>query len=203
MFEDVADYERFLTLLYVSNGTNPIRISDQRTGSLSMFLEDKSIDRAEPLVEIGAYALMPNHPHLILKQVSDNGIARFMQKVFTGYTMYFNLKNKRTGALFAGTYKSLHIPDDQYFKQVVSYVLLNPAELFSNDWKKGTVNLSQIREPLLAYRFSSLPDFLGLKRLENKIVSELDEYYDERPTLDGILSDAISYCQENPVNTEV
>ena len=168
-----------------------------------MFLENTSIDRTEPLVEIGAYALMPNHPHLILKQVADGGIARFMQKVFTGYTMYFNLKNKRTGALFAGTYKSRHISNDQYLKQAISYVLLNPAELFADDWKKGMIDLSQIREPLLAYRFSSLSDFLGSKRQENKIVTEMGEFYEKKPTLDEMLSYAISYHQENPADTEV
>jgi putative transposase len=196
VFEDITDYERFLTLLYVSNGTNPIRISDQRAGGLSVFLEDKSIDRGEPLVEIGAYALMPNHPHLVLKQIADDGIARFMQKVFTGYTMYFNLKNKRTGALFAGTYKSQHVPDDQYLKRVVAYVLLNPAGLFASEWKKGMMNLPLIEKQLLAYRYSSLQDFLGSGRQEKKIVSEMDEYYDEKPTLNEMLSDAISYYQE-------
>lgn len=201
VFENTADYERFLTLLYVSNGTTPIRISDQRTRDLRLFLEDDNLDRGTPLVEIGAYALMPNHPHLVLKQIVEGGVARFMQKVFTGYTMYFNLKNNRTGALFAGTYKSRHVPDDRYLKQVIPYVLLNPVELFARDWKKGVVNLPQIEKQLLSYRYSSLPDFFGLSRLENKIVAPLDECYDVKPTLTEMLSSAISYHQEHP--TEV
>lgn len=198
VFEDTVDYERFLALLYVSNGTDAIRISDHRASDLYTFLEDEHLGRGKPLVEIGAYALMPNHPHLVLKQIADDGIARFMQKVFTGYTMYFNLKNHRTGALFAGTYKSRHIPDDQYLKQAISYVLLNPAELFTNDLKKGTVNLFLTEKQLLGYRYSSLPDFLGKKRLENKIVTNLDEYFEAKPTLKEMLSEAISYYQENP-----
>ena len=197
VFEDTADYERFLTLLYVSNGIRPIRISDQRTHNLHAFLEDESLDRGTPLVEIGAYALMPNHPHLVLKQMVDGGIARFMQKIFTGYTMYFNLKNGRTGALFAGTYKSRHVSDDRYLKQVISYVLLNPAELFAREWKKGVVNISLIERKLLAYRYSSLPDFFESKRPENKIVTDLTEYYDAKPTLNEMLSDAISYHREH------
>lgn len=201
VFENTADYDRFLTLLYVSNGTTPIRISDQRKHDLHSFLENEHLDRGEPLVEIGAYALMPNHPHLVLKQIADGGIARFMQKVFTGYTMYFNLKNNRTGALFAGTYKSRHVSDDQYMKQVIPYVLLNPVELFVRKLEKREFDISPIERKLLAYPYSSLPDFLGSKRLENKIVGSLDEYYDTKPTLDEMLFEAISYRQEHP--TEV
>lgn len=201
VFEDTVDYERFLALLYVSNGTMPIRISDHRTTNLHSFLEDENLDRGDPLVAIGAYTLMPNHPHLVLKQIADGGIARFMQKVFTGYTMYFNLKKNRTGALFAGTYKSRHVSDDRYMKQVIPYVLMNPAELFMHEFEKNTVDISSIEKELRAYPYSSLPDFLGLKRQENKIVVPLDEYYDTKPTLNEMLSDAISYRQEHP--TEV
>ncbi len=42
------------------------------------------------LVEIVAYCLNPNHYHLIVKQISEKGIERFMQKIGTGYTNYFN-----------------------------------------------------------------------------------------------------------------
>src|SRR3989344_2853321 len=108
VFTEPDDYQRFITLLYTCNGTKQVWISNPTYHNLSSFLED-DIDRGGPLVEIGAYALMPNHPHLVLKQMMDNGIARFMQKVFTGYTMYFNIKNERTGALFAGTYKYRHV----------------------------------------------------------------------------------------------
>lgn len=197
VFESSADYERFMTLLYVSNGTTPVRISDQRSNDLHSFLANDSIDRGEPLVEIGAYALMSNHPHLVLKQVHDNGIARFMQKVFTGYTMYFNLKRSRTGALFAGTYKYRHVANDDYLKQLIAYVLLNPVELFESHWKEGVADLDKVEKELRSYRYSSLPDFLGETRPENKIIRDLDEYYDVKPRLAAMLSDALAYHREH------
>ncbi|HBI17341.1 MAG TPA: hypothetical protein DDY52_04330, partial [Candidatus Moranbacteria bacterium] len=45
-----------------------------------------------PIVEIIAYCLNPNHYHFILKQLEENGITKFMHKLSTSYTMYFNKK---------------------------------------------------------------------------------------------------------------
>ena len=50
------------------------------------------------LVSVVAYALLPNHFHLLLKQEVDNGIVKFMQKLGTSYTMFFNKQEKRSGA---------------------------------------------------------------------------------------------------------
>lgn len=196
VFIEPDDYQRFVALLYVSNGTKAVRISDAFHPNLSSLIKNND-DRGEPLVEIGAYALMPNHPHLVLKQMADNGIARFMQKVFTGYTMYFNIKNERTGALFAGTYKYRHVSDDDYLKQLIPYVLLNPIELFEKRWKEGVADLNRVEEALRLYRYSSLPDFLGEVRPENRIVIGLGKYYDKKPPLSEMLSDAIAYYQEH------
>ncbi|MDO8552368.1 MAG: transposase [bacterium] len=196
VFLDEKDYERFLMLLYASNGTNPIWISSKISPVLEDFLKDESIERGEPLVEIGAYALMPNHPHIVLKQIRENGIARFMQKVFTGYTMYFNLKYSRTGALFAGTYKAKHISNDTYLKKVISYVLMNPAELFESEWKKGVANIDTLEKKLLGYRYSSLPDFFGIVRTENKIITDIGGHYDSVPNLNEMLSEAQEYYQD-------
>lgn len=171
--------------------------SAYRTNGLYSFLASDSINRGDSLVEIGAYALMPSHPHLVLKQVRDNGIARFMQKVFTGYTMYFNLKHNRTGALFAGTYKYRPVSDDNYLKQLIPYVLLNPIELFESRWKEGVADLELVEKKLRSYRYSSLPDFLGETRPENKIVGSLDDYYESKPTLAAMLSNALAYYREH------
>lgn len=197
VFAEHADYERFLTLLYVCNGTKPLRISDRRDHALAHFLADEQLERGDLLVDIGVYSLMPTHPHLLLRQRSADGIARFMQKVFTGYTMYFNLKHERTGALFSGTFKSKHVATDDYFKTAAAYILLNHAELFEPQWKRGVADLARLERELRAHRYSSLPDFLGEKRLENKIVVPLSEYYDTMPELSDMLSDALAHYREH------
>lgn len=61
----------------------------------------------EKLVEIYAYCLMPNHFHLLLKQLQDGGIAKFLSQISNSYTKYFNTKYNHSGSLLQGTYKQV------------------------------------------------------------------------------------------------
>lgn len=197
IFSSDADYQRFLTLLYICNGTVHIRLSDQYDTSLESILKDNTLNRGEPLIELGVYTLMPNHFHLVCKQIHEKGVALFMQKVCTGYTMYFNKKQQRTGSLFSGTFKSKHVSDDRYFKKVVSYVLLNHVELFEPKWKEGKGDTTQLEEKLKLYPYSSLLDFLGEKRLKGSIVSDISHYYDTKPSLQDLMKEAQEYYLEH------
>jgi len=199
VFEDTADYNRFMLLLFLGNGSEPIHIANLKDRDLHAVLNDASIERGELLVEIGAYTLIPNHFHLVLKEIMEGGIALFMQRVFTAYTMYFNKKNERTGALFASTFKSKHIDDDRYIKQVISYLHVNASELFDPKWKDGESNLEKIGNQLLKYPYSSLPDFLGQKRPERKILGDsIFELFETIPTLQEMIADASAYYTEHP-----
>ena len=199
VFEDASDYNRFLLLLFIGNSSEPIHIANLKDRNLHAVLEDTSIERGEPLVEIGAYTLIYNHFHLILKEILKGGAALFMQKIFTAYTMYFNKKNERTGALFAGTFKSKHIDDDRYLKQVISYSHLNAAELFDPRWKDGGGNLEKVKQHLVKYPYSSLPDFLGQSRPERKILGDsIFELFETVPTLEEMTEDANAYYTEHP-----
>lgn len=80
---------------------------------------------SEALVSVVAYCLTPNHFHFIFKQLVDGGIAKFMQKLQSGYTSYFNVKNSRTGVLFQGTFKSHLIDEENYFNKIIGYVNKN------------------------------------------------------------------------------
>ena len=128
-----ADYERFVALLYLANQTEPADLKYQGV-SIVEITEDRA---GEPLVEIVAYCLMPNHFHLLLREKIEGGIARFMQKLTTGYTMYFNKRNERSGALFQGTYKASHVHDDRYFRYLISYIHLNLVKLIDPLWKEN------------------------------------------------------------------
>ena len=194
IFETYNDYERFMLLLYLCNGSEQVHISNFKTWSFEMFLTNPTIDRGERLVEIGVYALMPNHFHLILQEIKPGGIATFLQRVCTGYTMYFNIKQERTGSLFSGPFKSKHILDDAYLTLAVPYVLLNPAELFDSNWKNGTAFRARVKQELLKYRYSSLQDFIGIERPENTIIgSSLSTYFETIPSLDKMLINAQEY----------
>ena len=130
IFLDDQDWARFLQGMQEFNVLNPIgslyqnsfRIKQLRSKA-SKWSETRK--KEEKLVEIIAYCLNPNHYHFILKQVSDKGIEKFMQRLGTGYTKYFNHKDDRTGGLFQGKFKAVHIDSNEYLLHVSAYVNLN------------------------------------------------------------------------------
>lgn len=103
------------------------------------------------LVEIIAYCLMPTHIHLILKQVSDNGISKYMSRVLNGYSRYFNTKHKRIGPLWSGRFKSVLTLSDEQLIHLTRYVHLNPtsAGLVSNP---------------ISWGYSSFGEYIGNKK---------------------------------------
>src|SRR3989344_8568343 len=114
IFHDKSDYDRFIKLLFLSNGENNFKIY-----KISKNIYE--VDRGRRLVGIGAYCLMPNHFHLLITQTDKGSITRFMQKVSTGYSMYYNKKYQRSGALFEGKFKAEHADNDNYLKYLFSY----------------------------------------------------------------------------------
>ncbi|QQG37812.1 MAG: transposase [Candidatus Kaiserbacteria bacterium] len=201
VFLGPGDYDRFLLLMYTANGHLPSHTFHLREKQLQRFLaEDKT--KRDQIVEIGAYSLMPNHFHFVLKETRAGGIALFMQKVLTGYTMFFNKKNERTGALFAGTFKSKHIDDDDYLKLLIPYVHLNSVELFDPKWKSGRGSTAAVQQRVSQYPYSSLMDFIGKPRPERKIIGDaIFELYDSLPSAREMLDDAKEYFTQT--NTEV
>lgn len=73
------------------------------------------------------YCLMPNHYHFLIKQIADNGITEFMQKLDTSYTKYINLNVHRTGHLFEYAFKAKMITDEPSFLHVNRYIHMNPV----------------------------------------------------------------------------
>ncbi|OGG62168.1 hypothetical protein A3C21_04195 [Candidatus Kaiserbacteria bacterium RIFCSPHIGHO2_02_FULL_59_21] len=169
VFESEDDSERFLKLLYLANSEANLHLADisDKTDAI-MTRQRKGV-----LVSIGAYCLMPNHFHLLLKEVVEGGIIRFMQKLGTAYAMYFNTKNERSGNLFLKPFRSRHVGDDRYFQRVVDYIHCNPAERFEPGWKRGTVrNMNRLERQLRDYRYSSFPDYARERRAIAAILSD-------------------------------
>jgi hypothetical protein len=70
---------------------------------------------------------MPNHYHLLLHQLANEGITEFMHKLDTSYTKYINLNRHRTGRFFENTFKARHIDNTDMFLHVARYIHLNPV----------------------------------------------------------------------------
>ncbi|MEA2098000.1 MAG: transposase, partial [Patescibacteria group bacterium] len=95
---------------------------DNLNRGLASKLEAKPLFKLSFFTKIICYCLNPNHYHFILKQLTENGIAKFMQKLGTSYTMYFNIKYDRSGSLFQGPFKSKHIDTNEYLLWLSGYV---------------------------------------------------------------------------------
>ncbi len=81
--------------------------------------------KKDKLVNFVCYCLNPNHYHFLLQQLVDDGIPKFMHKIGTGYTNYFNEKYKRSGSLCQGKYKAIHIDSNEYLLHLSAYINLN------------------------------------------------------------------------------
>lgn len=172
IFRSRKDYERFMMLLYLANSNDSFRLDIILNRQRKTFSEILVMDRGEPLVSIGVWCLMTNHFHLLIRQEVDGGITKFMRKLGVGYSMYFNIRYERSGALFGGLFKSKLIgTDDNYMRQLFGYIHINPLEIAFPEWENQVSKSSaDIKKFLESYRYSSYLDYLGIDRVEKNLI---------------------------------
>ena len=139
IFANKKDYEHFLFLMYVCNTTKSIELRNVK----------EDFDREEIIVDIGSYCLMPNHFHILIHEKIEGGISKYMLKLMTSYSMYFNKKYRHTGKLYEGAFLAARIDNDAYLWQVSRYIHLNPIDA-GYDFQH--------------YKYSSIEYFTGNKR---------------------------------------
>jgi len=154
VFMDNADCQRFVESILLMNDEKDgmmICWRDFKKAHPETNLQDflKSNFR-KPLVVFNAYCLNQNHTHFILRQESEKGIEKFMQRLGTGYTKYFNKKHGRSGVLFQGAFKSVHIDNNDYLLYLSAYVNMNHF-----------VHGYQDEQPEKIWPYSSMPIYMG------------------------------------------
>ena len=187
IFFDDEDYKRFIKLLFVCNSDRKFNFRDD--------LIEKNIDaldfeRGNQLVYIGAWVLMPNHFHLYItpkpnaRRLAGNSVTYFMHRVLTAYSKYFNARYKRTGSLFEGKFKSIHVNKDTQAKYLFSYIHLNPLKLVDSNWNKNRSKASILKFIIFldSYKWSSYLDYMEIIRSENKILDRIDfiDYFETK-----------------------
>lgn len=169
IFLSKYDYIRFLlTLMFLQSSvviTNIKRMIDYYVQHSVLHIEETERQKIirNRYIEIVSFCLMPNHFHIIVKEVDEGGISRYMQRVLNSYTKYFNKKYDKSGHLFQGPYKAVHIKDDRQLLYLSTYIHKNPTEL--SVWKNKEID----------YPWSSFQDYrnnrwIGL--IETGIISE-------------------------------
>ena len=79
-------------------------------------------------VAVIAYCLMPNHYHFLLRQDGQEPAGRLPQRLFNSYTKAFNRRYDRTGTLFEGPFKAIHVDRDGYLLHLCRYIHANPVK---------------------------------------------------------------------------
>lgn len=146
IFLEEKDFKRFIeTMQYYQIKNPPVRFSFRNRQSIIKHKIDETL-----LVEIICYCLMPNHFHLLIKQLYEGGISLFLSKISNSYAKYFNTKYKRVGPLFQGFFKAVRVIDDRQLLQVSRYIHRNPISKF-------------LVKDLKTYRFSSYRQYINLE----------------------------------------
>ncbi|MFA6973133.1 MAG: transposase [Parcubacteria group bacterium] len=185
IFLNDFDYLRFLKALNEFNRVDSI-------GSIfEQGIRDKKTTFGHPvskLVEINAYCINPNHYHLILRQLQDKGIEKFMHKVGMGYAKYFNHKYKHSGVVFQGGFQAIHIDSNEYLLYLSVYVNKNNFihGYGKNDWKYSSVldYLGKRKDELCSKdvvlgQFKSIEEykeFMEVNALHLKEKKEMEKY---------------------------
>ena len=102
------------------------------------------------LVDIVTYCIMPTHFHLVLKQIVEDGITKFVAKVSNSYTRYFNIRHHRKGPLWEGHFKNVLVSSDEQLLHLTRYIHLNPS------------SAGLVKDPF-DWSYSSLQEYTDLK----------------------------------------
>ena len=162
LFSSQEDYDRFEAYLYLLNAIDGPRASN-------FFLDGRGQDiftaaRGGNLVAIGAYSFTPRGFLILVKELSPKGIAKFMQKMPTAYTMYFNRKYQRDGRIFHSGYRADVADSEAHLKFLLAAVHLHPAVLFDPHWEDAQdAELRLLAYRALEYRYSSFGEYAKRK----------------------------------------
>ncbi|MBU4299414.1 transposase [Patescibacteria group bacterium] len=185
LFIDIDDYYRGIFSIYEFNDARSVLISQRRIartrfkkivqqiegGEIPIkIVEPKKslimVDKRDLLVEILVFCLMPNHIHLLVREIRKGGISKFMQKLGSGYSSYFKNKYgiKIKGHFFQDRFTAVHIKTEEQLIVVFVYIHTNPISLIEPKWKKlGIANPGKVIKFIENYKWSSYQDYIGKK----------------------------------------
>jgi putative transposase len=114
------------------NGTNIFETNENKIFFLNQFSK-YLIDK----ISIFAYCLMDNHFHFIIRLDDDEKIVtQAFSNFFNSYAKAFNKQNSRTGSLFEKHFKRIKSENEEYLRNLILYVHLNPKHHLNLDFTK-------------------------------------------------------------------
>lgn len=174
IFLDEEDFEHFIQSLHLFNDALFVtpRTPFQKVAalSLSQFFD---FDR-HPYVDYVSYILIPNHYHLLVRQIRSGGISKLMHKLDMGYSHYLNHQLDRSGTLYEGTFKAIHVDKESYLQHLPLYMHLNGLDLGGFNWRDGEVSDWDTAMAFLdSYRWSSHHAYMGRQQVFPLVKEEI------------------------------
>lgn len=172
IFIDKSDWVRFAFLIiyfqspivFSNIGYSVSNFNKYQVYGISKKILEKILENRN--VELINFTNMPNHFHLTVMEIEENGISSYMQRVQNAYTKYFNTKYKKSGHLFQGPYNIVHVKNNEQLLHLSAYIHRNPREI--KQWKNKEDK----------YSWSSYQDYINENRwgelLKPKII--LDQF---------------------------
>ncbi len=167
IFRQKSDLQRLLFNLYYFNHADrmpenwrrEIKISKNTT---NFQWPSDIFGERQPIVSILAFSIMPNHFHLIIKEIVEGGTSRFMHRASMAYSKFINEKYEENGSLFQRPFKSRLIEEDVDFRNLAVYVMVkNPFELYPGGLKRAIQNFDDAYERMANDPLSSLGAYAG------------------------------------------
>ena len=183
ILKEKSDFWRLLFNFFYFNHTD--RMPDnwkrelERLGGPAQFVWPDEWGEREPLIAILAFSLMPNHLHLMVKELVEGGISKFAHRVQMGYAKFLNEKYGESGGLFQGTFKSRLITDDMDFRYMAVYIMVkNPFELYPGGLKRAIESFDDAYKQATQSPFNSLASYAGERTssiIDKDLLGELFE----------------------------
>ena len=154
--KDDKDKMRFARTLFLLNDeytdSNWLKV----TSKLPIYERPEHWPKRRPLTRILAWTLMPNHFHLLMQEIKEGGIAKFMQRLCGSMSTAYNHKYKEKGSLFQGGYKGKTINDESHLSYLPFYILVkNVFEMYPGGLTQAVKNFDKAWQWALNYKFSS------------------------------------------------
>lgn len=141
IFIDERDYARFIFL--ITHFQSPIRIYNTAWYT-NIFIKKGSFSTKENKIKeitdkrnisLIAFALIPNHFHILVKNLEEGILSVYMHRILTAYSKYFNAKYKKRGHVFEGPFRAIPIKNNDQLLYLSAYIGKEPKIFVKRSFK--------------------------------------------------------------------
>jgi len=138
--------------------------------NIKFFLETGSFDVENDIVEkivknriveLCSFSFISNHIHLMLHNLTENGITKYIQRSLNSYGKYYNTFYDASGHIFESRFKSVHVENNEQALHLSAYIHKNPIDIVRQ------------KKKLVEYKWSSFSDYVGSNRWGKLLVPDL------------------------------